>query len=184
MLDRALAEHGRLRGAAVRFGRGRAQVDAEAVATVGQLLEAHIRCEEREIFPVVEQIVPDEVLETVGLAIRVQPTARAEIVDLADGDGIGTLWAVASADLNATLLAWPPGGEVAAHRNDERDVLLIVIAGDGTLHVDQRLIELHAHRGVIVPKGTPRAICAGPRGLRYLSIHLRRSGLTQIEPRR
>ena len=64
------------------------------------------------------------------------------------------------------------------HRNDERDVLVVVIAGGGTLRVDGRQIELHAQRGVMIPKGTAREICAGPQGLRYLSIHLRRSGLS------
>ena len=84
--------------------------------------------------------------------------------------------------LNATLVVWPAGGGVVLHRNDERDVLVVVIAGGGTLRVDGRQIELHAQRGVMIPKGTAREICAGPQGLRYLSIHLRRSGLTQIRP--
>ena len=94
----------------------------------------------------------------------------------------GGCWSVASADLNATLVVWPAGGGVVLHRNDERDVLVVVIAGGGTLRVDGRQIELHAQRGVMIPKGTAREICAGPQGLRYLSIHLRRSGLTQIRP--
>lgn len=183
LLDRALVEHGRLRAAAVRFGWGHGTVDGKAVAAVARLLEAHIRCEEREIFPLVERIVPGDVLTAVGLATRVQPNGAAEVVDLADLAGDGTLWAVASVDLNATVVAWPPGGAVAEHRNGERDVLLVVIAGDGTLEVDRRRIELRAQRGVMVPRGTVRRVSAGPRGLRYLSIHLRRSGLTQIRPR-
>ena len=182
LVDRALLEHGRLRAAAVRFGRGREQVCADAVASVGRLLEAHIRCEEREIFPLVERLVPDDVLRAVCLAIRVPPGGPVEVGSLADPAGVGACWSVASADLNATLVVWPAGGGVVLHRNDERDVLVVVIAGGGTLRVDGRQIELHAQRGVMIPKGTAREICAGPQGLRYLSIHLRRSGLTQIRP--
>ena len=183
LVDRALVEHGRLRAAAVRYGLGREPVDGEAVAAVGRLLEAHIRCEERELFPLVERTVPDEVLSEIGLAIRVPPSGRAQVGDLADPAGVGTRWAVASVDLNATVVAWPPGGGVASHRNDERDVLLVVIAGDGTVTVDGRPIDLQAQRGVVVPKGTVRAISAGSQGLRYLSIHLRRTGLTLMRPR-
>lgn len=149
---------------------------------VARLLKAHIRCEEREIFPLVERIVPDEVLRATCLATRVPPGGPVEVGSLADPAGGGACWAVASADLNATLVAWPAGGGVVLHRNDERDVLVVVIAGGGTLRVDGRQIELHAQRGVMIPKGTAREFCAGPQGLRYLSIHLRRSGLTQIRP--
>ena len=87
LVDRALVEHGRLRAAAVRYGLGREPVDGEAVAAVGRLLEAHIRCEERELFPLVERTVPDEVLSEIGLAIRVPPSGRAQVGDLADPAG-------------------------------------------------------------------------------------------------
>lgn len=182
LVDRALVEHGRLRAAAVRWGRDPEQVCADAVARVARLLKAHIRCEEREIFPLVERIVPDEVLRATCLATRVPPGGPVEVGSLADPAGGGACWAVASADLNATLVAWPAGGGVVLHRNDERDVLVVVIAGGGTLRVDGRQIELHAQRGVMIPKGTAREFSAGPQGLRYLSIHLRRSGLSQIRP--
>jgi quercetin dioxygenase-like cupin family protein len=183
LIDRALVEHGRLRAAAVRFGQCPEQVATDVVASVAWLLEAHIRREEREIFPLVERVVPDDVLAAVGLATRVPPSGPVEVGSLADPAGAGSPWAVASADLNATVVAWQPGGGVSSHRNDERDVLVVVIAGDGTLRVDGRQIHLHAQRGVMIPKGTVREVSAGPDGLRYLSIHLRRSGLTQIRPR-
>jgi hypothetical protein len=50
-----------------------------------------------------------------------------QVVDLLSRRGMGPLWGMASADLNATLLAWPPGHEVAAHTNSELDVLLIML---------------------------------------------------------
>jgi hypothetical protein len=43
---------------------------------------------------------------------------------------------MASTDLNATLLAWPPGHEVAEHVNAELDVLVIVLDGHGSATID------------------------------------------------
>ena len=100
-----------------------------------------------------------------------------------DVAGNGILWATASDDLNATLLSWPAGEGVDPHRNAERDVLLVVVAGDGVLEVDGEPTALEAHAAVIIPRGTTRSITAGSGGLRYLSVHLRRNGLVQIRPR-
>ena len=58
------------------------------------------------------------------------------VVDLTGLDGDGPLWGIASADLNATLLAWPAGHQVAEHVNAEVDVLVVVVAGTGTASVD------------------------------------------------
>ena len=51
--------------------------------------------------------------------------AFGEPIDLLACSGIGPVWGIASADLNATLLVWPAGEHIAEHRNDERDVLLL-----------------------------------------------------------
>ena len=101
----------------------------------------------------------------------------AEVVDLAAGSGEGPLWGMASDDLNATLLAWPPGGGTPEHVNAERDVLVVVLAGGGTVTVgDERQI-VAAHQAILVPRGSLRSISAGSEGIRYLSVHLRRPGL-------
>jgi quercetin dioxygenase-like cupin family protein len=89
---------------------------------------------------------------------------------------------MASRDLNATLLVWPPGHELPEHPNTERDVLLIVLEGSGTVRIDQEQHDLSPGLALLIPKGTSRAICAGGEGIRYLSVHLRRQGV-QIEPR-
>lgn len=99
-----------------------------------------------------------------------------------DVAGNGILWATASEDLNATLLAWPPGDGVDAHRNTERDVLLVVVAGGGVVEIDGEPTALEAHAALIIPRGATRSITAGSAGLRYLSVHLRRNGLAQIRP--
>ena len=101
-------------------------------------------------------------------------------VDLSRLSGEGPLWGTASEDLNATVLSWPAGEEVAEHVNRERDVLIVVIAGSGQAMVGDRACPLHPEHVLLVPKGARRSIRAGEEGLRYLSIH-RRRGPLQIQ---
>jgi quercetin dioxygenase-like cupin family protein len=102
-------------------------------------------------------------------------------VDLLGPQGTGPLWGLAAEDLNATLLAWPAGHEVAEHSNDELDVLLVVLAGGGAAVVDGREQALRAGTALLVAKGSVRLIRAGADGVRYLSVH-RRRGPLQIQP--
>jgi uncharacterized cupin superfamily protein len=101
-------------------------------------------------------------------------------VDLLRSSGIGPLWGMASTDLNATLLAWPPGHEVAEHVNEELDVLVIVLDGHGSATIDGGLHDLAAGSALLVPRGARRRIKADDAGLRYLSVH-RRRGPLQIQ---
>jgi quercetin dioxygenase-like cupin family protein len=87
---------------------------------------------------------------------------------------------MASADLNATLLAWPPGHEVAEHVNGELDVLVIVLDGHGSAIIDGESHNLAAGSAILIPRGTRRRITADEVGLRYLSVH-RRRGPLQIQ---
>ncbi|HEX4033871.1 MAG TPA: AraC family ligand binding domain-containing protein [Solirubrobacteraceae bacterium] len=106
-----------------------------------------------------------------------------EPVDLARLAGSGPLWGMASDDLNATLLSWAEGEGVAEQVNEERDILIVVLSGAGTLRgggVEHDLAPQHA---VLIPKGERWSVTAGADGLRYLSTHRRRDGL-QIEPLR
>lgn len=98
-------------------------------------------------------------------------------VDLAGGSGKGPLWGTASADLNATLLAWPPGHATPDHVNEERDVLVVVIDGTASADVGGTGHELRAPAAMIIPKGARRRITAGPDGVRYLTAHVVRPGL-------
>jgi hypothetical protein len=45
-------------------------VDRETLDTTGELLGAHIRLEERQLFPLIEELVPDDELQRLGLASR------------------------------------------------------------------------------------------------------------------
>jgi quercetin dioxygenase-like cupin family protein len=134
------------------------------MAAAGELLEAHVRREERELFPLIERLAAGELEPAAGNA----------------GSG-GPLWGLASDDLNATLLEWPAGAGTPEHVNDERDVLVFVAEGSATVAVDGEERELREGEGLIVGKGRRRAITAGQRGVSYLSVHLRRPPL-QIAP--
>ncbi|HLW94687.1 MAG TPA: hypothetical protein VKS25_04855 [Solirubrobacteraceae bacterium] len=106
-----------------------------------------------------------------------------EPVDLAALAGSGPVWGIASEDLNATLLEWGQGEGVAEQVNEERDILLVVLAGVGTLRAGGADRELGPQHAAVIPKGERWSIAAGVGGLRYLSIHRRRDGLS-IAPRR
>jgi len=94
--------------------------------------------------------------------------------------GGGALWRLEpSQDLQANLVRLEPCHEIGAHRNDEVDVLLVVVEGSGELVVDQQSHPLKPATLAHLPKGAVRAIRAGDTALVYLSIHRRRPrGLT------
>lgn len=84
----------------------------------------------------------------------------AEPVDLLERTGSGPLWGIASSDLNATLLVWPAGHEIAEHVNAELDVLVIVLSGRGSATVDGATHDLgagaaHPARGTQAHHGRP-----------------------------
>jgi len=106
--------------------------------------------------------------------------AVAGAVDLLGRPGTGPLWGLASTDLNATLLVWPPGGGVDEHVNAELDVLVVVLGGHGSAIIDGATHELAPGSAILIPRATRRAITAGETGLRYLSVH-RRRGPLQIQ---
>jgi len=93
----------------------------------------------------------------------------------------GPVWGLESDDLNATLLAWGSGRGTAEHVNTERDVLIFVADRSAVVTIDADAQELQPGSAVIIPKGRRRSVLAGPRGVRYLSVHIRRPPL-QIRP--
>lgn len=95
-----------------------------------------------------------------------QPTGRG-----------GPEWGAASEELNATVLAWPPGGGTPEHVNVERDVAVVVVAGSLELTLDGAEQTLRAGEAAIVPKGVRRTLTAGADGVRYATVHRKRAGL-------
>lgn len=159
----ALLDHQQLHALTARL-RDPSEALPATMTAVADLLEQHVRREERVLFPLLEQIAADR------------------LEGWEPDDVQGPLWGLASDDLNATLLAWREGGGPAEHVNDERDVLIFVVAGSANVSVDGEAEELHAGRGLIIEKARRRSIAAGAHGVRYLSVHLRRPPL-QIRSR-
>jgi quercetin dioxygenase-like cupin family protein len=160
---RALLEHQRLHALAARLR------DGEPVAAdAADALEAHVRFEERELFPLLERLLAERLA---AVDVR-EPPLR----------GRGPEWGLESDDLNATLLTWSAGEGPPEHVNEERDVLVFVVAGSAELALDGETSVLAAGEATIVAKGRRRRLTAGPDGVRYLSAHLRRPPL-QIRPR-
>jgi quercetin dioxygenase-like cupin family protein len=89
----------------------------------------------------------------------------------------GPIWGIETDDLNATLLAWPAGDGPPEHVNDERDVIVVVVAGSLTVMIDGDAREVAAGNAIAIPKGARRAILAGGDGARYVSVHTRRPPL-------
>jgi quercetin dioxygenase-like cupin family protein len=142
---------------------------------IGRAVESHIRFEERELFALVERLVPERALFAATLPRR--PGADVEVVDLLGPAGAGPVWGPATEDLNATLLAWEAGGGPPEHVNDELDVLVCVLEGSAFVTLDDAERLLAPGDVLIVEKGRRRRIVAGPQGVRYLSAHRRRPAL-------
>ncbi len=71
-LREARVQHVQLEGLARKLDIAVAAgvVDRETLAAAGELLDVHIRLEERQLFPLIEELVPDDELWSVGLADR------------------------------------------------------------------------------------------------------------------
>lgn len=165
---RTLLEHQRIHALVARltWETEAGEPSAETMRALAELLEGHIRFEERELFPLLERLIPD-------LALAEAPELRRR----------GPVWGAESEDLNATLLEWGPADGTEAHVNEERDVLVVVLEGSAEVTVDGRESTLLPGEPLLIEKGRVRRIAAGPEGVRYLSVHRRRPPL-QIADRR
>jgi quercetin dioxygenase-like cupin family protein len=173
LLVQALLEHQRLHALATQLRRQLAGGDSLAgiMREPGELLEAHVRLEERRLFPVIEQH-----LQGAG-PTKLEFGGGRESAEAGRLQGNGPVWGTASDDLNATLLAWKAGGGPAEHVNEERDVLVVVLDGSAILRIDGDEDQLDRGETVIIAKGAARKLTAGPDGVRYLSVHRRRPPL-------
>lgn len=90
----------------------------------------------------------------------------------------GAVWSLPhGGDLDANLVRLDSNGAIEAHVNTEVDVLISIVAGSGHLSIDGIAHDLRSDMVAFVPKGSRRAIGAGPAGISYLSIHRRREPL-------
>jgi quercetin dioxygenase-like cupin family protein len=96
------------------------------------------------------------------------------------GERAGALWRLAEdgRQLDANLVHLPGHHCIETHTEPDLDVLLLVAAGDGTLHSPQGM-EVALAEGVLcwLPHGSTRKITASAEGLSYLTVHRRRPGM-------
>ncbi len=112
-------------------------------------------------------------------------------VDLASlaatGNRPGALWRLDGKDLQANVVWLGRGDRIEPHRNDEVDVLVVVVSGRGELLLDGQVHPLAPMVLAHLPKGTVRAVMAVDGPLTYLSVHRRRPAGLQLgrpaEPR-
>ncbi len=96
----------------------------------------------------------------------------------------GLIWSGTSEDLNSNLLVFANGNGVDVHVNNEVDVLVICLLGEGTISIDGADEPFAAGDVVILPKGAARGFRAGNGKMAYLTCHRRRGGLWPTIPAR
>jgi len=95
------------------------------------------------------------------------------------GGADGAVWSLPhGGDLDANLVQLAPGGGVGEHVNSEVDVLVVGVAGSGTVVVDGASYPLRSGIVLALPKGARRRVDAD-RGesISYLTVHRARAGL-------
>jgi quercetin dioxygenase-like cupin family protein len=98
-------------------------------------------------------------------------------------EGSGVLWSAPPGDLNVNLVSLQPGDTIEEHRNDDLDVLIVVLSGDGEITIDDEVHPVTGQQLVLLRAGVRRSFRAGQWRLVYLSIH-RARGPAQIRPPR
>lgn len=170
LLVRALLDHQELHALARTLQHSLATSDeAGVMRELAEALERHTRFEERELFPLLESTAGAQLAE-LELAAPAELDDSA-VVRLLRQTGRGPVWGTQSEDLNATLLVWRAGHNVAAHVNSESDVLLVAIDGSVAVTVEERVHVLSAGDALMIPKGVRREVMVGPDEARYLTVH-------------
>lgn len=111
------------------------------------------------------------------------PRVLVNTAEIAAGgpEASGNLWKLDLRErgLDSNIIALPPHASIGAHTGAEVDVLVHVLAGNGTLTTEQNTVTLRPGALLWMPRRSRRAIDTGPDGLRYLTVHQHReiSGL-------
>jgi quercetin dioxygenase-like cupin family protein len=109
------------------------------------------------------------------------PVPLVDLASLAAGGGhSGARWRLDGEDLQANLVRLDRGDRIQPHRNDEVEVLVVVVAGRGELTLDGQVHHLAPMVLAHLPKGTVRAVEAVDGPLAYLSVHRRRPAGLQL----
>ncbi|MEV2211881.1 hypothetical protein AB0H86_10560 [Streptomyces sp. NPDC050997] len=96
-----------------------------------------------------------------------------------DPASTGAVWRLAEPgrQLDANIVRIPSEQRVETHAEPDLDVLLVVVAGDGTLVTPDGPCPLVEGSLAWLPHGSTRGLVAGRRGMSYLTVHRRRPGM-------
>ncbi|GGL92282.1 hypothetical protein GCM10010129_39990 [Streptomyces fumigatiscleroticus] len=91
----------------------------------------------------------------------------------------GALWRLAEPgrQLDANLIHLRPDEHIATHTEPDLDVLVLVVAGHGTLSTAHDTEPLTRGGVVWLPHGSSRSLTAGRDGMSYFTVHRRRPGM-------
>lgn len=178
---RVAAEHLRLR--TLRVALERDPDNAVVARQFAEALHAHIRWEERHLFQRWQQALEQVETSTVNVGTR-DFDDSSYIRFAAPQDEVGAN-GLALGELNATNVTLAAMGRIEPASID-RDIAYVVIEGEGQLIIhddDVARTQYELTRGLTVAlaRGTRRELVAGPDGLRFTTMHLRRG---RIEIRR
>ena len=113
-----------------------------------------------------------------GTDHRCVRTARLDALHSSQGAD-GVVWSLGGPrQIEANLVDLGPGGLIAEHVNQDVDLLMLVLGGSATIVADGQARALALHDLALVPRGSRRAVVAGPDGCQYLSVHTARPGPT------
>ena len=105
-----------------------------------------------------------------------------DVTTLGIGGPGGAVWSLPhGGDLDANVVVVPAGEGIGRHVNDEVDVLVVGLAGTGTVEVDDAGHRLGADVVLHIPKHASRRITADPGApLIYLTVHRARTGSSSV----
>lgn len=96
----------------------------------------------------------------------------ADLTAIAEATAVrGPAWRLTDSDLDANLLVFDAGQGMESHRNDMVDVLIVGIAGKGSVVIDGSPNPLWSGRTILIPKGSERQIVAETDRFACLSCH-------------
>ncbi len=79
--------------------------------------------------------------------------------------------------LDANVLNLSGGQTIGTHAEPDLDVILVIVAGTGTMGTETGPLALVPGELVWLPRGSSRSLTAGTDGLAYLTVHRRRPGM-------
>jgi mannose-6-phosphate isomerase-like protein (cupin superfamily) len=89
----------------------------------------------------------------------------------------GPIWSMNSEQLNINVLRFGTGEGIPPHINNEVDVLIVIVEGEGVLTLGDVERPIRTGEATLIPRGVRRAISCTSGALAYLSCHRRRGGL-------